>query len=111
MTDRQKRMLIAVVRVTLAGRWYRAGDSGLGSSGGERVTLASLHTHGLLDRRAWRGVEGARDAAHEYRATERVLATLREMREAAPGSSQVAPAPAAEGVEPSGDPDASKRQP
>ncbi len=42
-------------------RWWRAEGQG------QRVTLASLHSHGLLERRAWRGKEGERDAAHEYR--------------------------------------------
>lgn len=62
MTPNQRRTLAAVVRATAAGRAYRA------SSCGERVTLASLFARGLLERRAWRGLEGERDAAHEYQA-------------------------------------------
>ena len=56
------RQVLAKVIVThrRAGTMYRAAGSG------ERVTLASLHTHGLLVRRTWRGKEGDRDAAHEY---------------------------------------------
>ena len=34
--------------------WVRA------SYAGERVTLASLYYRGLMERRAWRGVEGER---------------------------------------------------
>lgn len=53
--------------------WIRA------LSSGDRVTLASLHTRGLLERRAWRGAEGEANAAHEYRATAVVLESWREM--------------------------------
>ena len=74
LTTLQKRVLATVVLATEAGRWYRATGSG------ERVTLASLHSRGLAVRRAWRGVEGERDAAHEYRAAEVVLAAVRELR-------------------------------
>ncbi len=63
MTDRQRQVLRAV-RAWPFG-WFRARSSG------ERVTLASLWRHGLLERRAWRGVEGEPDAAHEYRAVKR----------------------------------------
>ena len=73
MTTLQKQVLARVVLATIADRWYRA------TSSGERVTLASLHTHRLCIRRAWRGVEGERDAAHEYRATEQVLDMAREL--------------------------------
>jgi NADPH-dependent ferric siderophore reductase len=65
LTTRQVRVLLKVVAVAAHARahspaspWYRAADQG------ERVTLASLHAHGLLDRRVWRG-SGA-SAAHEY---------------------------------------------
>lgn len=60
LTDRQRLVFANVWRANAAGRWYRAADSG------ERVTLASLHGRHFLDRRAWRGIEGERDAAHEY---------------------------------------------
>lgn len=66
LTDLQRQTLSRVAMAQAADAWYRAGSSG------ERVTLASLHTRGLLDRRAWRGVEGERDAAHEYRLHERL---------------------------------------
>jgi hypothetical protein len=52
-------------------QWYRA------ESHGERVTRASLHTRGLLVRRAWRGVEGEADAAHEYAPAAELLEALR----------------------------------
>ena len=65
-TDRMRIVLAAVWRAQADGRWYRAANSG------ERVTLASLFTHRFLDRRAWRGQEGERDAAHEYCISEAV---------------------------------------
>lgn len=77
MTSLQKQVLATVIRTTHAGQWYRAASSG------ERVTLASLYYRGLIIRRAWRGVEGQRDAAHEYRTTEAVLAAMRELHAAA----------------------------
>jgi len=52
--------------------WYRAADSG------QRVTLASLWRHGVLERRAWRGVEGEADAAHEYRPSNDVMVKIAE---------------------------------
>ena len=60
LTELQKEVFKKVVRATLNNEWYRAARSG------ERVTLASLHTRGLCRRRAWRGIEGQADAAHEY---------------------------------------------
>jgi hypothetical protein len=60
LTDNQKTVLVLVHRTALRGGWYRAATSG------ERVTLASLHSHGLLVRRARRGIEGEADAAYEY---------------------------------------------
>jgi hypothetical protein len=63
LTDIQKTVLILVHRLTMRGGWYRAATSG------ERVTLASLHSHGLLVRRARRGIEGAADAAYEYQSS------------------------------------------
>jgi len=80
MTPRQKAVLAKVIVATTRGQWYRAGDvkdDGRLHGHGERVTLASLHSHGLLVRRAWRGVEGERDAAHEYQAARHVLDVLR----------------------------------
>ena len=70
MTKLQRHVLGVVSAHHLRGLWYRAARSG------ERVTLASLHRAGVLKRRAWRGKEGERDAAHEYRLapeTEQVL--------------------------------------
>lgn len=72
MTQRQQETFRRVLRSTLGGTWYRASGSG------ERVTLASLFRAGALSRRAWRGNEGAPDAAHEYRVSELVLRHLRE---------------------------------
>lgn len=60
MTDLQREVLAAVRAVAPA--WFRARRSG------ERVTLANLWRHGKLERRAWRGTEGAASAAYEYRA-------------------------------------------
>lgn len=60
LTERQRAVLAKVWRTHAGNLWYRAADAG------ERVTLASLYYRRLLDRRAWRGVEGERDAAHEY---------------------------------------------
>ena len=73
-SEQQKQVLAKVIVETQAGRWYRA------KSSGERVTLASLHRGLYLDRRAWRGVEGQADAAHEYQVTRGVLDALRLMR-------------------------------
>lgn len=65
MTARMKEVLIYVWMHSSAPRfWHRARSSG------ERVTLASLHRKGLLQRRARRGVEGDADAAYEYACTE-----------------------------------------
>jgi hypothetical protein len=63
LTDNQKIVLVLVHRVTVRGGWYRATTSG------ERVTLASLHSHGLLVRRARRGHEGDANAAYEYQSS------------------------------------------
>lgn len=60
MTPRMREVLARVVRSHLSGRWFRAGHRG------QRVTLAALFARGVLARRAWRGVEGDADAAHEY---------------------------------------------
>ncbi len=69
ISELQRQTLARVAMAHAGAGWYRANSSG------ERVTLASLHTRGLLIRRAWRGVEGDRDAAHEYR----LHALLREL--------------------------------
>lgn len=75
----QRTTLVEVLRATLKGGWYRAGNSPAhGSPAGERVTLASLYTSGLLVRRAWRGVEGEPSAAHEYQAAEALVKLSRE---------------------------------
>lgn len=75
LTSTQKQVFAKVVAATARDEWYRADGSG------ERVTLASLYRYGLLARQAWRGVEGQADAAHEYKASERVLSALALMRE------------------------------
>ncbi len=62
MTPLQHETMAAVRAVHPA--WFRARRKG------ERVTLANLYRAGALDRRAWRGVEGDADAAHEYRIKE-----------------------------------------
>jgi|HubBroStandDraft_6_1064221.scaffolds.fasta_scaffold1978792_1 hypothetical protein len=67
MTNTQKLVFQNVLRQTLAGRWYRAAGNG------ERVTLASLYRRGALIRRCHRGVEGAANAAHEYRVSPEAL--------------------------------------
>jgi len=63
MTKLQRHVLVVVATHHVRGLWYRAAGSG------ERVTLASLYRAGALTRRAWRGAEGAADAAYEYRLT------------------------------------------
>jgi hypothetical protein len=57
-----------------AGRWARARRPG------ERVTLASLYRLGLLERRAWRGVEGDAGAAHEYNFAAVVLEAFERLK-------------------------------
>lgn len=62
MTSRMAQVARTVARHCAAtGGWYRAAGNG------ERVSLAALWRAGVLERRAWRGVEGEADAAHEYR--------------------------------------------
>lgn len=61
MTKLQRYVFGVVSAHHLRGLWYRAASSG------ERVTLASLYRAGALTRRAWRGKDGAADAAYEYR--------------------------------------------
>ena len=60
MTPRMKEVYRTVFAATHKGGWYRAAHPG------QRVTLACLFRHGALERRAWRGVTGEADAAHEY---------------------------------------------
>lgn len=76
MTALQRRVFAAVISRTLSGAnlWTRAANHG------ERVTLASLYYRGLVVRRAWRGVERQRDAAHEYRATLQVIEAVKRLR-------------------------------
>lgn len=69
-SDCQRATLARCVRASFRGQWYRAASSG------ERVTLASLWRRGWLGRRTWRGVEGAANAAHEYRATLALLESV-----------------------------------
>lgn len=72
LTDKQLTSLTRAILAAKNERWIRAVDHG------ERVTLASLHTRGLVRRNAWRGSEGERDAAYEYQATEQVMEAARE---------------------------------
>lgn len=72
MTDWQRQVFNVVAGHHLRGHWYRAAGSG------ERVTLASLYRAGVLERRAWRGTEGAADAAHEYRLTHEAERAVKE---------------------------------
>jgi len=60
LTDLERAALGRAFAATRQQRWYRS------SIQDERVTLAALYRKGLLERRAWRGFEGAADAAHEY---------------------------------------------
>ena len=63
MTGPQEETWDAVAEANLAGKWYRA------SSNGQRVTLAALWRHGVLERRVWRHGKNSSDNAHEYRLT------------------------------------------
>jgi hypothetical protein len=74
LTDIQKTILVLVHRTAMRGGWYRAATSG------ERVTLASLHSHGLLVRRARRGIEGDANAAYEYQSSPIVQQALSETK-------------------------------
>jgi hypothetical protein len=72
LSPRQRATLARVVlELEATGQWARALHQG------ERVTLASLFRLGFLERRAWRGLEGQADAAHEYAPTALVLETWR----------------------------------
>jgi hypothetical protein len=70
LTKLQLGALATVYGATRRATWHRAASSG------ERVTLASLHTRGLLQRRARRGAEGEANAAYEYQVTPMVLEEL-----------------------------------
>jgi hypothetical protein len=69
MTLRQREIFLAVARHMPA--WFRARSSG------ERVTLASLYRVRMLERRAWRGVEGSANAAYEYHLSAQAIAALK----------------------------------
>lgn len=78
LTEKQRAALVKAVRQwTPLELWIRA------SCHGERVTLASLHSRGFLERRARRGVEGEADAAYEYKPAEIVLTELARKQDAA----------------------------
>lgn len=70
MTRIQFEVALAVLAAYKRGDWYRAAGSG------QRVTLASLNRAHILDRRAWRGVEGQANAAYEYRPSRELLAEV-----------------------------------
>ena len=93
LTDRQRTVLAKVWRTHAERRWYRAADAG------ERVTLASLYCRRLLDRRAWRGVEGERDAAHEYCIAEVVRKRAAEVATDGSGPPKLEAAPLPTGTE------------
>ncbi len=59
MTGPQRETILDVTRAHRAGQWYRA------SGNGQRVSLASLFRHGVLERRVWR-VGAQANSAHEY---------------------------------------------
>lgn len=80
MTDLQRRALGEAVRRTRRGEWLRSGELAQLTGQhvrGAAVTLASLHTKGLLTHRAWRGKDGEANAAYEYQASPAVLEELR----------------------------------
>jgi hypothetical protein len=77
----QRVVLAKVCRSDLRGTRYRAETSG------ERVTLASLYRTRLLERWAWRGVEGERDAAYEYAPHPKVRQALYEAHHQGPSRS------------------------
>lgn len=73
LTKLQREVLAHVSVATVRGQWYRAASSG------QRVTLASLFYKRILQRRAWRGLEGEADAAHEYKLTDEALKIFRSV--------------------------------
>lgn len=76
----RQRAVTSAVAQAMPG-WFRA------RSNGERVTLASLWRAGVLERRAWRGIEGEADAAHEYRLAKRFIAAIKGFIAAIKGAS------------------------
>lgn len=76
MTNRQREIFLAVANHMPT--WFRARSSG------ERVTLASLYRARLLERRAWRGVDGAADAAYEYHLSAEVIVALKTALQGGP---------------------------
>jgi len=61
LTQPQRAQLVRALRARQDGtEWIRSQDHG------QRVTLASLYTRGLLTRRAW-AKAGTTSPAHEYR--------------------------------------------
>ena len=74
LSQLQRLTLAWVACERTAGRWARARRPG------ERVTLASLYRRGLLERRAWRGVEGHADAAYEYAFAPVVLEVFKRLK-------------------------------
>jgi hypothetical protein len=72
-TERQRIVIARCIKATHRGEWYRAVGSG------ERVTLASLHSKGLLTRRVWRQARQQVDNAHEYKATDLVMQVVVEL--------------------------------
>lgn len=74
MTLRQREVFAEVFAATRdRTSWFRAKHPG------QRVTLASLSRAGVLVRRAWRGIEGEADAAHEYQVSTVALAALKSV--------------------------------
>lgn len=69
MTETQGKSLLRAIEAK--GDWIRA------KSDAERVVLACLWRKGLLERQAWRVVEGSARANYEYRAPELVLSSFR----------------------------------
>jgi hypothetical protein len=76
LTQLQRESLLAALAAHRRGEWHRARTSG------ERVTLASLESKGLLERRAWRGDGVNRNSAFEYRASAALLSAIAPARPA-----------------------------
>lgn len=70
MTGPQRETVRDVTRAHRGGRWYRAAGNG------QRVTLAALFRHSVLERRVWRVGAQAADSAHEYQLGEVVRREL-----------------------------------
>lgn len=72
LTTLQRRQLLRAVAARQNGDhggWIRSQDHG------QRVTLASLHYRGFMDRRAW-AKAGTSSPAHEYRITDELFQAL-----------------------------------